>query len=187
MEPAPRAPLPSDSARGPANKAPSPPATRRAVVRLLHLHVAPFSEVVLLLHLSAMRWPSVLRCGTADTDAPRYRVKPDSAFPRNSGGRSTRFPVMEEPTRLATLPPFSSRPTGRKPSLVDNLLPLTGTPLLKASAASAGPIPPSRTLNQARSATSATVVQWNRRNLTLPDEPVVTPRLPVRLIAVQSR
>ena len=44
---------------GPAHQAPPPRATRRAVVRLLRLHVAPFSEGVLLLHLPAMRWRSV--------------------------------------------------------------------------------------------------------------------------------
>ena len=33
-----------------------PPATRRAVVRLLRQHVAPIREGVLLLHLPAMRW-----------------------------------------------------------------------------------------------------------------------------------
>ena len=87
-----------------------------------------------------------LRCRKADTEAPRSRVKLDSTFPRNSGGRSTLFPVKEEPTRLATPSPFPSRPTGRKPSPVDNLLPPTGTPLLKASTGSADTLSPSRTL-----------------------------------------
>ena len=49
----------SASARRPTHQAPLPPATRRAVVRLLRLHVAPINEGVLLLHLSAMRWRSV--------------------------------------------------------------------------------------------------------------------------------
>ena len=40
-----------------------------------------------------------LRCGKADTEAPRSRMKLDSAFPRNSGGRSTLFPAKEEWTR----------------------------------------------------------------------------------------
>ena len=56
QEPAPRAPLLSASARGPAHQAPPPPATRRAVLRLLRLHVAPISEGFLLLHLPAVRW-----------------------------------------------------------------------------------------------------------------------------------
>ena len=64
-----------------------------------------------------------LRCGKADTEAPRSRVKLDLAFPRTSGGRSTLFPVKEEPTRLATSSPFPSRSAGRKPPPVDNLVP----------------------------------------------------------------
>ena len=39
-----------------------------------------------------------LRCGKADAETPRSRVKLDSAFFRNSGGRSILFPV-KEPTR----------------------------------------------------------------------------------------
>ena len=63
-----------------------------------------------------------LRCWKADIEAPRSKVKLDSAFPRNSGGRSTLFPIKEESTRLATSSPFPSRPTGRKPSPVGTLL-----------------------------------------------------------------
>ena len=100
-----------------------------------------------------------LRCGKADTEAPRSRVKLDSAFPRNSDGRSTLFHVKEEPTRLATSSPFSSRSAGSKPSPVDNLLPPTGAPLLKASTGFAGPLWPSRTLTHVRSAPSATAEQ----------------------------
>ena len=100
-----------------------------------------------------------LRCGKADTEAPRSRVKLDSAFPRNSGGRSTFFPVEEEPARLDTSSPFLSWPAGRKPSPVDNLLPPTGGPLLKAPTRSAGALSPSRTLIHVRSAPSATVEQ----------------------------
>ena len=44
-----------------------------------------------------------LRCGKADIEAPRSMVKLDSAFPRNSGGRSTLFPVKEESTKLEAL------------------------------------------------------------------------------------
>ena len=61
--------------------------------------------------------------------------------------------------RLATSSPFPSRPGGRKPSAVDNLLPPTGSPLLKASNGSAGPLSPSRTLTRVRSAPSAAVDQ----------------------------
>ena len=95
-----------------------------------------------------------LRCGKADTETPGSRVQHDSAFPRNSGGRSTFFM-----SRLATSCPFPSRPTERKPSPVGTLLPLTRAPLLKASTGSAGPLSPSRTLPHVRSAPSATVEQ----------------------------
>ena len=100
-----------------------------------------------------------LRRGKADAEAPRSSVKLDSAFPRNSGGRSTLFPVEEEPTRLATSSPFPRRSAGRKPFPVDNLVPPTGGPLLKASTGSAGPVSPSRTLSHVRSAPSATMEQ----------------------------
>ena len=98
-----------------------------------------------------------MSCGKADTEAPRSRVQLDSAFPRKSGGRSTLFPVKEEPTRLATSSPFPSRSAGRKPPPVGNLVPTIGGSLLKASTASAGPRSPSRTLTHVRSAPSATV------------------------------
>ena len=100
-----------------------------------------------------------LRCGKADTEAPRSRVKLDPAFPRNSGGRSTLFPVKEEPTRLATASPFPNRSAGRKPDSVEKLVPPTGGPLLKASTGSAGPLSPPRTLSHVRSAPTATVEQ----------------------------
>ena len=86
-------------------------------------------------------------------------MKLDLAFPRNSDGRSTLFPVEEEPTRLVTSSPFPNRPVGRKPSPVDHLLPPTGGPLLKAATGSAGPLSPSRTLTHVHSAPSATVKQ----------------------------
>ena len=100
-----------------------------------------------------------MRCGKADIEAPRSRMKLDSALPRKRGGRSTLFPVKEEPTRLATLSPFPSRSAGRKPPPVDNVVPPTGSPLLKASTGSAGILSPSRTLTHVHSATSATVAQ----------------------------
>ena len=54
-----RAPLPSALARESTHQAPPPPATRRAVTRVLHLHVASFSKGVLRLPLLAMRRWSV--------------------------------------------------------------------------------------------------------------------------------
>ena len=86
-------------------------------------------------------------------------MKLDSAFPREGGGRSTLFPVKEEATRLATSFPFPSMSAGRKPPPVNNLVPPTRGPLLKASTGSAGPLSPSRTLTHVRSAPSATVEQ----------------------------
>ena len=157
-EPAPGVPLLSASAREPAYQAPPSPATRRAIARLLRLDVAPFVKGVLLLHLPATRWRSVLRCGEADSETPRSWVQLDSAF-RNCGGRSTLFPVREGSTRLATSPPFPSRPIGRKPSPVGTLSPPTGALLLMASIGSAGPLSPSRTLPHVRSAPLATVEQ----------------------------
>ena len=79
-----------------------------------------------------------LRCAEADTEAPRSRVKLGSAFPRNSGGRSTLFLVKEEPIRLAISHPFPNRSTSGKPPPADYLLPPTGAPLLKSSTGSAG-------------------------------------------------
>ena len=86
-------------------------------------------------------------------------MKLDLAFPRNNGGRSSHFPVEEEPARLVTSSIFTSRPGGRRPSPVDNLLPTSGSPLSKASTGFAGPRSPSRTLNHVCSAPSATVKQ----------------------------
>ena len=60
---------------------------------------------------------------------------------------------------LATSSPFIGRSAGKKPSPVDNLVPPTGGPLLKASTGSAGPLSPSRTLTHVRRAPSATVEQ----------------------------
>ena len=74
------------------------------------------------------------RCGKADTEAPRSRVKLDSAT----------FPI---------------RSAGRKPPPVDNLVPTAGGLLLKASTESAGLLSPSRTLTHVRGAPSATVEQ----------------------------
>ena len=91
-----------------------------------------------------------------------FTNKLDSAFPRKSGGRSTLFPVKEDPTRLATSSPFPSRSARRKPPLLDNLAPPTGSLLSKASTGSAGPISPSRTLTHVRSVPSATVEQEKR-------------------------
>ena len=100
-----------------------------------------------------------LRCGKADTEASRSRVKLDSAFPRTRGGRSTLLTVKEEPTRLVTSSPFPSRSEERKPPPADNFVPPTGGPLLKASTGFACPLPPLRTLTNVRSALSATVEQ----------------------------
>ena len=60
---------------------------------------------------------------------------------------------------LATSSPFIGRSAGKKPSPVDNLVPPTGGPLLKASTGSTDPLSPSRTLTYVRSAPSATVEQ----------------------------
>ena len=79
-------------------------------------------------HAVAVGW----RCWKADTEAPRSRMKLDSAFAHKSGGFPTRFPVKEEPTRLATSSPFPSRSAARKPPPVDDLVLSTGSPLLKA-------------------------------------------------------
>ena len=98
-----------------------------------------------------------LRCGKADIEAPRSRMKLDSALPRKRGGSSTLFPVKEEPTRLTTSSPFPGRPAGRKLPLVGNLGPPTGGPLLKASTRSAGPLSPSHTPTHVRSVPSGTV------------------------------
>ena len=122
-----------------------------------------------------------LRCVMDDIEAPRSRVKLDSAFPRRRGGRSALFPLKEEPTRLTTSSPFPGRSAGMKPPLVDNLAPPTGRPLLKASTGSAGPRSPSRTPTHVLSAPSATVEQ---EKPDTPDEPVVTPRPPVKSIGV---
>ena len=152
----PRAPLLSASARGPAHQAPPPPAERRAVARLLgrsYQRGCPTPPPPG--HAVAVG----LRCGKADTEGPRYRVKLDSALPRNSDGHSTLFPVKEEPTRLATSSPFPSRSAGRKPPPVDNLVPPTGGPFLKAYTGSAGPPSPSRTLTHVRRAPSTSVEQ----------------------------
>ena len=79
-------------------------------------------------HAVAVGW----RCGKADTEAPRSRMKLDSAFARKSDGFPTRFPAKEKPTRLATSSLFPSRSAGRKPPPVDDLVLPTGSPLLKA-------------------------------------------------------
>ena len=159
QKPTPQAPLLSASARGARAPAAAPPShaprssqtaapARRSFQRGCPTPPPPGRAVAV-----------GLRCGKADTEAPRSRVKLDSAFPRNSGGRSTFFPVEEEPARLDTSSPFLSWPAGRKPSPVDNLLPPTGGPLLKAPTRSAGALSPSRTLIHVRSAPSATVEQ----------------------------
>ena len=82
------------------------------------------------------------RCGKADTGPPRSRVQLDSAFPRNSNGRSTLIPVKEESTRRGTSSPFPSSPTGRKLSPAGTLLPPTRAPLLKTSTGPSGPVAP---------------------------------------------
>ena len=63
QEPALRGLILSTSARGAAHQAPPPPATRRALVRLPRLYVAPFREGVLLFHLPLMQWRSVCGAG----------------------------------------------------------------------------------------------------------------------------
>ena len=57
----------------------------------------------------------------------------ESSFPGNSCCPSTLFTVEQESTRLATLAPFPSRSTGRKPCRVGTLLLPNQASLLKAS------------------------------------------------------
>ena len=113
-------------------------------------------------HAVAVGW----RCGKAENETPRPRVWLDSSFSRKSGGSSTVFPVKEESTRLATSSPFPSRPTGRKTSPVGTLLPHTRARLSRRLQALSRFHP--------RHPTCATPLrmQRNRRNLTIPDEPV---------------
>ena len=91
-----------------------------------------------------------MRCGKVDTETPRSRVKLDSAFPRNSGGRPALLPVKEKPSRLATSSSIPSRSTGKKPYSVDNLLTSTGGRFLKAFTGSVDPLSPSRTRTHVR-------------------------------------
>ena len=113
-------------------------------------------------HAVAVGW----RCGKAENETPRPRVWLDSSFSRKSGGTSTVFPVKEESTILTTSSPFPSRPTGRKTSPVGTLLPHTRARLSRRLQALSRFHP--------RHPTCATPLrmQRNRRNLTIPDEPV---------------
>ena len=52
-------------------------------------------------------------------------------FPRDSSGRSIRFPIKEESSRLTTSFPFSKRDNGKEPARVGPMLPPTRAPLLK--------------------------------------------------------
>ena len=103
-------------------------------------------------------------------------------FPRDSSGRSSLFPIKEE---SVTSSPFSKRPNGKEPSRVGLLLPLTRAPLPKTPTGSAGPASSSRTLTHVCQAASVPVEQ--EEEPTLRDEPVVTPRLPVRSAGRYSR
>ena len=125
-----------------------------------------------------------LRCGKADTETPRSQLKLDFAFPRNNGGRSTLFPGKEESTRLVVSPSFPTRSTGRKPSPVDHLLPLTPAPFLKSATGCLQAL-----FRRARHSTCAALLrlQGYRRNPTLPVESVVTPRPPVRSTGQHTR
>ena len=102
-----------------------------------------------------------LRCGKANTETPKSRLKLDSMFPRNNGGRLTLFPFTEESAKVATSSPFSTRSTGWKPYPVDPLLPPTGAPFSKASTGSADPFLSSCTPLRVRRALSAPVEEQN--------------------------
>ena len=138
------APLPNHAPHGTTRVAPS----RRSFQRECPLLSPPGHAVAV-----------GLRCGKANTETPRSRLKLDSAFPRNNDGCPILFPIEEESTRLATSSPFPTRSTGRKPSPVDPLLPPTGAPFLKSSTGSAGPLSSSRTPLHVRRAPSAPVEQ----------------------------
>ena len=99
------------------------------------------------------------RCGKTDTEFPRSKVKLDSAFLRNSGGRSSPFSGHGRVNKSSYVVPLPKQAYGGKSSPVGTLLLPARAPLLKASTRSACPLWLSRTLPYVRSASSATVEQ----------------------------
>lgn len=118
-----------------------------------------------------------LRFGQVSTETPRSRLMLGSAFRRSNGGRSTPFPIKEEPERVATSSLSPSRSRGRTSSQVGTLLPPTRAPFWKSAIRSAGPF-----FLDARGLTCATFLQlqWSGNKQTLSDEPVTTSRPAVR-------
>ena len=126
-----------------------------------------------------------MRCGKANTQAPRSLSRLDPVFSRDSSGSSIFFHIKQESSTLATLSPFSKRPTGKEPSRVGLMLPPTRAQVMKTPTGSAGPAPSSRTLSHVHQAASLPVEQVEVP--TLPDGPIVTPRPPVRSAGRYSR
>ena len=126
-----------------------------------------------------------MRCGKADTEAPRSRVKLDSAFHRNSGGSSTLFPVKEESTKISYLVLLSEQTYREEAFSDENFVATHPSPAFEGVYSGLHAL----FRLHARESPCAMLLrlQWNRRNLTLPDEPVVTPRPPVRLTGLKSR
>ena len=121
-----------------------------------------------------------LRCGKANTETPRSRLTLDSGFSRNNNDHSTLFPIKEESPR----PPSP-------PDLQD------GSPLRWTLCCSpSGDRSRSRLqglqalfrLRPRHSTCAARLrLQQNIKNLTLPVEPVVSPRPPVRSTGQHTR
>ena len=111
------------------------------------------SKTPLLDHVAAVG----LRYGKFNTKVPTSFARLDPVLPRDSSGRSIRFPIKEESIRLATWAPFSKMPNGKEPSRVRRLLPPTRASLLKTSPGSAGPPSSSRTLTHVHQAASVPV------------------------------
>ena len=126
-----------------------------------------------------------LRYGKANPNTPRSFTRFDPVSPRNSSGRSTLFPIKEEPTSLATSSLSSERASGNEPPRARNLFPLARAPLTKTPTGSTGPAPSLGTLTHVHQATSAPVAQ--DRDPTLRNGPVVTPRPPARSAGRYSR
>ena len=125
------------------------------------------------------------RCGKANTKTPRCFTRFDPVFPRDSSGRSTLFPIKEEPTSVSTSSLSSKRTTRNEPPRARNLFPLARAPLSKTPTGSTGPAPSLGTLTHVHQATSAPVAQ--DRDPTLRNGPVVTPRPPTRSAGCYSR
>ena len=109
----------------------------------------------------------------------------DTVFLRDCSGRSTLFPIKEEPTGSATSSPSSKRANENEPPRPRNVLPLARAPLSKMPTGSTGPVPSLGTLTHVHQATSAPVAQ--DLNPTQRNEPVVTPRPPARSAGRYSR